>query len=108
MERSVHILLNLEIMSVQYLTSTDRQMRKVQGGLKALNNFVDDKHYIFEDRLTLADIAIGSVLGFLTVRVILDWQSQYPKLVAYSERLEQLQSFKDTKPYAQNITDKIV
>lgn len=86
----------------------ERQMRKVVGGLKALNAWVPDAGYVLEDRLTLADISIGSVLGFLTCRFILEWRSQFPKLASYSDRLEELQSFKDTKPRPQDITDKIV
>lgn len=88
---------------------TDRQMRKVRGGLKALNDWVGNKEFILENRLTLADIAAGGVLGYMKVRFqAIDWQSEYPGLKKYIDRLEERQSFKDTVPVPQNITDKIV
>lgn len=49
-------------------------MRKASGGLSALATWVDqasadgEKKFLIGDKLTLADIAIGSVLGWLTVR----------------------------------------
>jgi len=86
-----------------------RQMRKVEGGLKALSEWVGEKDFLVEDRLTLADIAAGSVLGYMTVRFkMIPWREQYPNLARYVDRLEERESFKDTKPYPQNITDKIV
>lgn len=88
---------------------TARQERKLRGGLAALNEFVSDKEYILEDKLTIGDIAIVTVLGFLSVRFKeVDWRKEFPKMAKYAEHLEERQSFKDTKPYPQTIKDKIV
>jgi glutathione S-transferase len=38
----------------------------------------------------------------------LPWRSQYPNLAALSERLEARPSFRQTVPYPQTITDKVV
>ncbi|KPI44230.1 putative GST-like protein [Cyphellophora attinorum] len=86
-----------------------RQERKVNGGLKALSRWVGDKEFIVGDELSLADIAAGTVLGYMKVRYpTQDWQEDYPNLKQYSDRLEERESFKDTKPYPQKISDKIV
>ena len=84
-------------------------MRKVEGGLKVLDQWIGEKEFLVEDRLTLADIAAGAVLGYMTVRFkAIPWRDTYPNLAKYSDRLEERESFKGTKPYPQNISDKIV
>ena len=86
-----------------------RQLRKVEGGLRWLDSEIGDKQFMLEDRLTLADIAAGSVLGYMTVRFKeIPWREMYPNLTRYVDTLEERPSFKDTKPYPQNISDKIV
>lgn len=88
---------------------SERQMRKVQGGLKVLSEWIGDKEFLLENRLTLADIAAGSVLGYMTVRFqTIPWRDMYPNLAKYTDRLEERESFKSTKPYPQTISDKIV
>lgn len=85
------------------------EMRKVEGGLRTLSEWIGEKEFLLENRLTLADIAAGSVLGYMTVRFkAIPWRDQYPNLARYVDRLEERESFKNTKPYPQNITDKIV
>ena len=86
-----------------------RQRRKVDGGLRQLAQWVGDKEFLIEDRLTLADIAAGSVLGYLRVRFQEHpWQENYPNLKRYSDQLEARESFKKTVPKPQEISDKIV
>ncbi len=86
-----------------------RQMRKVEGGLKALSEWIGEKDFLIEDRLTLADIAAGSVLGYMTVRFKeIPWREQYSNLARYCDRLEEKESFKNTRPYPQTIADRIV
>ena len=46
-------------------------MRKADGGLQALATFVDqagDSEFLIDNKLTLADIAIVPVLGWLSLR----------------------------------------
>lgn len=86
-----------------------RQRRKVDGGLKALSEWVGEREFIIGDKLSLADVAAGSILGYMKVRFQDDgWQVRYPNLKRYSDKLEERESFKDTVPYAQKIQDKIV
>lgn len=89
----------------------DRQMRKVNGGLKALATWVDQKkgNYLVPGGFGLADIALGAVCGYLAVRWPKHpWQMEHAGLRAHWEFLESRQSFKDTVPVPQTMTDRIV
>jgi glutathione S-transferase len=87
-------------------------MRKANGGLQALATWVDQgggKEFLIGDRLTLADIAIGSVLGWLSLRwPDHEWKTKYPRLNEYFERLDQRPTFANTRPSPQTISDKVV
>jgi len=86
-----------------------RQLRKRDGGMKEISRLLGDRLFCVGDRLTLADIAVGSMLGWLNVRLSeYQWRDQYPNLARLQDRLEQRPSFKATVPYAQVITDKVV
>lgn len=88
-----------------------RQMRKVEGGMKALATWVEAAggKYLVGNEFTLADVAAGSVLGYLAVRwPDHNWRQQYPLLEKYWQGLEARPSFANTKPSPQKITDKIV
>lgn len=86
-----------------------RQQRKVDGGLKVLADWISDKKFFVNDTFGLADIAGGSVLGYLRVRFPEHpWRETYPHLARYSGYLEERQSFKDTMPRPQDIRDRIV
>ncbi|HQT77253.1 MAG TPA: glutathione S-transferase N-terminal domain-containing protein [Rhodopila sp.] len=86
-----------------------RQMRKVNGGLEAIARIADSREWVVGDRFGLADIAVGTVLGYLSVRFTeLPWRTCHPNLAALSDRLEQRASFRASVPYPQTITDKVV
>jgi len=62
-----------------------------------------------DNRLTLADIAVGSLLGWLKVRMgEFNWRDKYLNLANLQDRLEARPSFANTVPYAQVIRDKVV
>ena len=49
------------------------------------------------------------VVGYISVRFPeLPWRTLYPNLAALSDRLEQRPSFRDSVPYAQRISDRVV
>ena len=86
-----------------------RQRRKVDGGLKALADWIDNKRYFVNNTFGLADVAAGSVLGYLKVRFSEHpWRETYPHLARYSEGLEERQSFKDSIPRPQTIIERVV
>jgi glutathione S-transferase len=85
-----------------------RQMRKVDGGLRELSRLLGSNAFCVGDRLTLADIALGSLLGWMKVRLSEHpWATRHPNLRALSDRLETRPSFADTVPYPQVIRDKV-
>ena len=86
-----------------------RQRRKVHGGVAALAGAVGTRHYAVGDRFGLADIAIGSALGYLGVRhPTMDWRGAYPDLAAYADGLFDRPSFAGSLPLAQTIRDRVV
>ncbi len=90
-----------------------RQRRKVDGGLRALSDLADARNgghgWLVGGRFGLADIAAGTVLGYLDVRFPEHpWRDGHPNLVALSARLERRPSFAGTVPVPQTITDKVV
>ncbi|KAH7336590.1 glutathione S-transferase domain-containing protein [Rhexocercosporidium sp. MPI-PUGE-AT-0058] len=86
-----------------------RQMRKVDSDFKALAEWVGKKQFIIDDKFGHADVAAGSVCGYVDVRLSEHpWRTTYPDLAKYINGLNERQSFKDTVPFAQRISDKIV
>jgi glutathione S-transferase len=64
---------------------------------------------VIGDRFGLADIATGTVLAYLSVRFPeLDWRGLHPNLAVLSDRLERRPSFRNSVPYPQTISDKVV
>lgn len=89
----------------------DRQTRKVEGGLRQLNEWVEQGkgEFIIGDSLTLADVAVCSLLGFMLVRFPdHKWQSDYPKLKQYQAMLDERPTFANTRPKPQVFRDAVV
>lgn len=87
----------------------DRQLRKVQGGLAAVAEGIGDNTYAVRDTFGLADIAVGSLLGWMSVRIPdITWRVTHPNLSAYYDRLMERPTFRDTVPYPQTIRDAVV
>jgi len=77
----------------------DRQMSKVQGGLAAMDQALGDKSWCAGNHFTLADIALGCCLGWLSFRFPeLSWPEQHTNLARHLDKLAQRPSFQDTAP----------
>ena len=77
----------------------DRQLGKVRDSLKAMSTGLGDKPFCSGIHISLADIAVGSALGYLDFRFpSIDWRDSYPNLAKLQEKLMQKQSFLDTVP----------
>lgn len=88
---------------------TTRQVHKIEAGVNELARLIGQRKFAVGDKFGLGDIAVGASLGYLRVRFQgFDWPSLYPSLAHYSDQLEQRNSFKQTQPYPQTITDKVV
>ena len=87
-------------------------MRKADGGLQALATFIDQaggNEFLIDNRLSLADIAIASVLGWLSLRwPDHAWKTTHPELNRYFERLDKRETFANTRPSPQTITENVV
>ena len=88
---------------------TARQMRKADGGLREISRLLGERTFCVGDRFSLADVAVGSLLGWLAVRFAeLPWRDRHLNLARLQDRLEARPSFKGSVPYAQVIRDKVV
>jgi glutathione S-transferase len=86
-----------------------RQMRKVDGGMRALAEWTGTRDFVVGDHFGLADIATGTVCRYLDVRFPeYPWRSRHPDLSAYSDRMERRPSFAGSVPVPQAISDKVV
>ena len=85
-----------------------RQQRKLDGALRELSRVIGDKQFAHADTFSMADIATGTLLRYITVRWPQnDWRTQYPNLAVYSDRLEERPSFASTRPVPQVIRDRV-
>ena len=86
-----------------------RQRRKIDGGVAAMAKIVGSRAFAVGKHFGLGDIAVGTAVGYLSVRFQdLPWRTLHPNLALLSDRLEARPSFKNSVPYAQTITDKVM
>ena len=77
----------------------DRQLHKVQVSLGAISKGLGDKPWCSGIHLSLADIAVGCALGYLSFRFPqIDWRDAHENLAKLAEKLDARQSFIDTLP----------
>lgn len=78
----------------------ERQLGKMNRGLAQIAAELAERHWCHGDRYTLADIAVGSCLGWLALRKPgdVDWRKRHPELVRYYDRLSERPAFADTAP----------
>ena len=78
----------------------DRQFGKLHRGLEQLQNILGDQQFLFDRRLTVADFALISALGYVQLRFSEDFslKEKYPVLMNYYEKQMQRESVKATVP----------
>jgi glutathione S-transferase len=87
-----------------------RQRRKIEDGTAALARALPPgARFALGDAFGLADIAIGSALGYLELRLPdFDWKSAHPALAEWFARISQRPSFAATVPRPQGFRDPVV
>ncbi len=96
-------------MGEQPHSGTDRQLRKVRGGIAEIARAVDNQAYAVRDAFGIADISAGSALGYFEVRFPeLGWRATHPNLARYMNGLMTRSSFQTTVPYSQDIASAVV
>jgi glutathione S-transferase len=76
-----------------------RQFDKVHGGLTAMSAGLKEKPFCAGNHYSLADVAVGCALGWLSFRFPeIDWRADYSNLAKLYDKLAERQSFKDTVP----------
>lgn len=94
--RLEHTLRPLEQQSAVWV---ERQMAKVHAGLKMMSANLGESPFCTGTYYTLADIAVGCVLGWLQFRFPeITWRADYANLARLFDKLSERASFKDTAP----------
>jgi glutathione S-transferase len=76
-----------------------RQMGKVRAGLQALSSGLGETPYCAGNQYTLADVAVGCTLGWLSFRFPeINWREDHPNLGKLFDKVSERPSFKDTVP----------
>jgi glutathione S-transferase len=77
----------------------ERQQKKVTLGLAALSLRLGESPYCAGKNYSLADVAVGCALGWLSFRfAAIDWRGEHPNLGRLYDKLAERPSFKDTAP----------
>ncbi len=78
----------------------DRQFGKIKASLDAMSRGLGDKSFCSGTHFSLADVAVGSALGYLDFRFPqLAWRDTHANLVRLQDKLMQRASFADTLPH---------
>ena len=84
---------------IQCSECIDRRMRLDVVVVESLSMEIGESPWCFGNSLSLADIAVGSALGYLVIRFAeFDWQTAYPNLGRLYEKLMLRSSFSETIP----------
>jgi glutathione S-transferase len=78
-----------------------RQLLKVRHGLAAMAHGLGDHPFCACKQFTLADIAVGSALGWIAFRFPeIAWRDDHPNLARLFDKLSDRPSFRETVPVA--------
>ncbi len=85
----------------QSTATLNKHLLKVVNGLATLNKDISKKKWCVNETFSLADIAVGCLLGFIDSRLKqVNWQNDYPALAKHFTVLTKRPSFKETAPVA--------
>ena len=76
-----------------------KQLKKIEGGLAALERDIGGAEFCFGGSFGLADICAGMALGYMDrAYSAYDWRAKYPGLKRYADKLFARASFQQTQP----------
>jgi len=76
-----------------------KQLKKIEGGLAALQRDIGANTFCFGNAFSLADICAGMALGYMDRAYDrYDWRAKYPGLKRYADQLFARASFQQTLP----------
>jgi glutathione S-transferase len=76
----------------------ERQLGKVDAGLKQMSVGLGQNTWFFDNHFSLADIAVGVTLAYTSFRFPeIEWATTYPNLSEFYKRISQRNSFIDTE-----------
>lgn len=76
-----------------------KQTCKVDAALAAMSKRLGEHAFCVDGKYSLADIAVGCALGYLSWRFpSLNWRERHPNLAALADKLSTRPSFADTTP----------
>ena len=76
-----------------------KQQSKIDAALAAMSARLGDQPFCVDGKYSLADIAVGCALGYLSWRFPhIDWRTSYPNLAALTDKLSARASFAETGP----------
>lgn len=77
----------------------ERQRSKIDCGLAAMSRELGEQGWCHGSGLTLADICVGCVLGYVSFRLPdIDWAASHPNLANLNAKLMQRVSFSESVP----------
>src|SRR2546421_2251579 len=79
---------------------TDKQLARMHRGMEQMASELAERGFCHGERYSLADIALGSCLGWLAFRKPgeLEWHAKYPVLARHYQKLMERPSFADSVP----------
>ena len=75
-----------------------RQEEKIVRALEFAESVERGETYLLEDRLTVADIALGVALEYVDLRYPHDWRGEHPRLAQWLAGIATRPSFAETRP----------
>jgi len=77
----------------------EHQSKKIERGVQTIAEELSERNWCFGDNYSLADVAVGVMLGYLDLRFPeIDWRGTYPNLEKHSEKIFKRPSFRDSVP----------
>lgn len=78
----------------------ERQFAKLGRALAFMSEELDDKSFCMGTHISMADLALGTALGYLNFRFPeIAWQADHPNLSKLYDKLMQRPAFADTVPH---------